>query len=487
MKQLVALIFLLCSSLFANSVLNLGDLKPVQYPLLQKTKLTGGVQNLFIDFTASLEVGCKKHYGVQYGTADIYNQIRGMKFGADVKDACLFPVLVKELNGFTEEYLKLKKEDLVNGNAHLTLASRIYEADFLNFVDDDTDENHIYYDLTEIKVHTAILYRMIRQTLPDAIKVSNTWFSQNSLEKIRNIRKISGWISEITPWGYFAKLSFYTRCEGVPFQQDCELDKQTIQVALMKAVQDLRINSNQYDYLKNLRTSFDNMSNDHRMNIRRGLQVIKGLAGEFVPYMIAPTIMAEGKILRPDLFEVVSYLEKSKSDLDQSVTPRLEKIEKDYNCKTILRSFVSLQKETKFSLKDEMKHLNPFPFVTEETDNIYEPLLKDGITLNDLVDKINCKKIRDSYLIPLEDEGFLTRFMAYQARVMLASTKNMLSADMTEEEKKESVIYTQLDDVLTVVEKMESVESILSTTQVSADVQSASTQLNQYINKLIKE
>ncbi len=229
MRYIICVITILSLNVFANSFLNLSDLKPVQYPILEKTQSTGKIQNLFIDFTQSLLDGCTRHYGLNYNSNNIIDQIRALKFSRDVKSACLFPYLVHELNKFTKEHLlQIKKYNIPQNNMHLTLAARIYDGTFLAYVDDldpDEAENKKFHDLYDISTHSAILYRMIRQTLEDAITVSNPWYAQNSIDKIRDVRKIAGWISEVTPWSYFYRLGFSTICERSPLKNQCELDK----------------------------------------------------------------------------------------------------------------------------------------------------------------------------------------------------------------------------------------------------------------------
>lgn len=469
----------------ANSFLNLSDLKPVQYPILEKTQSTGKIQNLFIDFTQSLREGCSRHYGLNYNTANIVDQIRGLKFSRDVKSACLFPYLVNELNQFTKEHLlQIKKYDIPQNNMHLTLAARIYDGSFLAYIDDmdpDEVEDQKFHDLYDISTHSAILYRMIRQTLEDAITISNPWFAQNSIEKIRDVRKIAGWISEVTPWSYFYRLGFSTICERSPFKDQCELDKKLVQASLVKGLEQLRQQPDKYEYIIKLREHLEIVQSLPKSYVRRGLQVLRGLSGDYVPYMLGPSVQVQGRLLKIDLNESFKYLETSKIDLEQYVTPHMDKISEEYACKTILRSFISLQKEGVFSLKEEMKHLNPFSHVTENTNILEDEKTKDGMSVRDLLEKVNCKKIRDLYGVPLAEEGFITRFLAYQGRAMLSSTAYHLSGLMGAEEINEMLIYTQMDDVLSAIERVIPVEARIQQSPLNESQNKETTEAGKYL------
>lgn len=417
---------------------------------------------------------CLHAYGLDMNAEDFLGKLKKKQISEVDKLACLYPIVLERVYDRLEALEDLDPLSPWAAHAYITLAARIYNFNYLADTPNETKRSEIMSVHPDLMIH----HRILRQITPYALALVYPTLRITEQNLALEARRSAARAAELTPWSATMREASGTDCYGPQDQLCVELKARALNI-LRLAVSELEKNENLYGYTAHYSETREASEVKTSPLIRVARDVQNSLSGQSIDYILGVKTSIDWLTIRPDLRDVVHFIEASDTDVN---SPSYQFIDlKVRDCKTIHRSLFSLALEDDAnSIRSALKSLNPYETILTANPS----LANDPIQMIQLFDATDCND-----LVSLKNElnfhGILSRFHSYQARLILLSTHDD-GAHMHEEIKNQSRRFALLSDIEAVIRKIEQLPLLPSVTGSTSEKVAAAALVN-YVKHLVQE
>lgn len=392
---------------------------------------------------------CLRHYSID--TNDSIAHLQNKRMSEVDKLACAFPYAFNKVNKRLAKLEELDPASAWGPKTYVTLASRIYNFDYLVNV----PRGEIKSDIMGLHSDLLTLHRILKQLTPYALSLSYPHLSKSNRDLTLAARIAAASASELTPWSALLRQANGTDCYG-PDKEKCNKNKAAAFQQLLQAIQLLSKKEGTFNYIVEYSKTSEASEITSAPLIRIALDIQKSLSGGKAEYILGPKISNKWWTIRPDLRDTLNYLAASDKDIEVKIN-RLVFIE-DFNCSVVFFNLYALANEHESN--EVRKALKPFN-IFEEAIKADPSLKADALKRQNLIRAQDCAQLED-----LEKElnlhGFLSRFQAYQIRkILLSSHDDGLSAESLKVHSKRYALLTDIEQVIKEVQGKAKVSGII--------------------------
>ena len=435
----------------------------------QSTPLRADEMTVLKQLSDVVSAQCLKHYGIN--TKAPVKGLQDAKISEVDKLACAFPYAVQKVEIRLSELEKLDPQSDWGQKAYITLASRVYNFDYL--INSPHDE--IKTEILALHPDLLVLHRILRQITPYALAFAYPKLSSSNKNFVMTARSAAASTSELTPWSALLRQAKGMDCYG-PEREQCLQNKTFALQQLLQAVKLLEKNDNLYNYVAHYSETREATELQSAPLIKIALNLQKSLSGSPIDFILGLRTSIGWGSVRPDLRDTLNYLAAADED-NQTPTNRIINLE-TLDCHTVFASFIALAAEE--DANSVRKAVAPF--------NLFESLLKsnssilnDPLKLQPLIEQQSCEQL-PALSSELNLHGVLSRFQAYQTHIILLSSHDEgLSSEAI---KNRSRRFALISDVEQVIREVKAREMAVAT---PSNPSSTAQQLFDYVSNLVKE